>query len=63
MTVAAAAVSVAATAESVRDSSVAAAVGLLLSRVLLIKSSLFFPFPDAASANPDDGIANSLLIA
>ena len=62
MTVAAAAVSVAATAESVRDSSVAAAVGLLLSRVLLIKSSLFFPFPDAASAN-DDGIANSLLIA
>ena len=60
MTVAAA-VSVA--AESARDSSAAAAaVGLLLSRVLLIKSSLFFPFPDAASAN-DDGIANSLLIA
>ena len=61
MTVAAAAVSVTAAAESARDSS-AAAVGLLLSRVLLIKSSLFFPFPDAASAN-DDGIANSLLIA
>ena len=60
MTVAAA-VSVAAAAESARDSS-AAAVGLLLSRVLLIKSSLFFPFPDAVSAN-DDGIANSLLIA
>ena len=62
MTVAAAVVSVAAAAESARDSSVAAAVGLLLSRVLLIKSSLFFPFPDAVSAN-DDGIANSLLIA
>ena len=61
MTVAAAAVSVAA-AESARDSSATAAVGLLLSWVLLIKSSLFFPFPDAASAN-DDGIANSLLIA
>ena len=59
MTVAAAAVSVA--AESAGGSS-AAAVGLLLSRVLFLKSSLFFPFPDAGSAN-DDGIANSLLIA
>lgn len=54
MTVAAAAVSVA--AESAGDSS-AAAVGLML-----LKSSLFFPFPDAASAN-DDGSVNSCLIA
>lgn len=59
VTVAAAAASVA--AESAGDSSTAA-VGLLFIRVLLLKSSLFFPFPDAASAN-DDGSANSCLIA